>query len=203
MPVWAGVNPADGTPQWLDNAGKPTSNYSLAKREFVGKPQPDGYGAINNTFSYKGFDLFAQLYYQYGARIYDATLSSPLLNDGVTPLVNQVKQALDYWKKPGDIAANPRRKLNNTDKSNSISTRYLFKGDYVRLGTVSLAYTFPRTTLEQIHISKLRVYVQCNNVAMLTNYPGPDPDNTNVGGSTKFGYPNQRSYSIGLNVNFQ
>ena len=202
MPVWAGVNTADGKPQWLNSEGKPTSTYSMAKKQFVGKPQPDGFGAVTNTFSYKGFDLSAQMYYQYGLSIYNNTLSFPLLTDGVYPYVNQVKQSLDYWKKPGDIASNPRRMLNNTDGGTSASTRFLFKGDYIRLGNVALAYTFPKSMLMQLGISGLRVYVQGDNLALFTKYPGPDPDNASVGGGTKFSYPNQRTFSVGLNIKF-
>lgn len=203
MPVWAGVNPADGKPQWLDNDGKYTDKYSSAKKVFVGKPQPDGFGAITQTFSYKGLDLSAQFYYQYGSTIYDASLPSPLLNDGMLPYVNQIRSALDYWKKPGDIATNPRRQINNTDGGSSASTRFLFKGDYIRLGNITLSYNFSDNLLKQLHITRLRIYVQGDNLMLLTNYPGPDPDNINVGGSTKFGYPNQKSFSVGLNVNFQ
>lgn len=202
MPVWAGVNPSDGKPQWLDNTGKPTSNYSLAKKEFVGKPQPDGYGAFTNTFSYKGIELSAQFYYQYGLKIYDATLSFPMLSDGRYPYVNQIRQALDYWKKPGDIAANPRRNMNNIDGGTSPSTRFLFEGDYIRLGNVTLAYSLNKKLLDRTRLRSLRVFVQGNNLALLTNYPGPDPDNASVGGATSFGYPNQKSFSIGLNLNF-
>jgi TonB-linked SusC/RagA family outer membrane protein len=202
LPIWAGVNPADGKPQWLDNAGKPTSNYNLAKKEFAGKPQPDGYGAVTNTFNYKGFDLSAQFYYQYGLTTYNSSLSFPLQADGLYPFVNQTREALDYWKKPGDIASNPRRLLSNTDRGNSASTRYLFKGDYIRLANLTLAYTFPKKMLEPLHINSIRVFVQGSNLATITNYPGPDPDNVSVGGSTKFVYPNQKSFSVGLNVGF-
>lgn len=201
MPVWAGVNPADGKPQWLDETGKSTSTYSLAKKQFVGKPQPDGIGGINNSFGYKGFNLSADFYYQYGVSIYNSSMTT-LMSDGIYPFINQIRQSLDYWKKPGDMAGNPRRLINNTDKSNSASTRFLFKGDYVRLSNVTLSYNFPRNMLSNIYLSSLNVYVQGNNLAIFTLYPGPDPDNASVGGTTGFAYPNQRSFSVGLNAGF-
>ncbi|WP_186774159.1 hypothetical protein [Chitinophaga pinensis] len=39
MPRWAGVNPADGKPQWIDSTGKVTSDYNAALPEFVGNSQ--------------------------------------------------------------------------------------------------------------------------------------------------------------------
>jgi TonB-linked SusC/RagA family outer membrane protein len=202
MPVWAGVNPIDGKPQWLDNAGNPTSTSGQAKKEFVGKPQPDGFGSIFQNFSYKGFDLSAQFYYQYGNTIYDASYSS-LMNDGNIPYVNQLKSALGYWKAPGDVAVNPIRRLGNTDRGSIVSTRYLAQGDYLRFSNLLIGYNLQGRILEHLRISKLRLYAQVNNVAILTNFSGPDPDIISVGGSTKLGYPNERTYSLGLNVNFQ
>ncbi|HMI04007.1 MAG TPA: TonB-dependent receptor [Pedobacter sp.] len=202
LPIWLGVNPADGKPQWKDSNGNPTSTYGNAKKEFVGKPQPDGFGAINNTFGFKAFELSAQFYYQYGSKLYNGTGSS-LLSDGRTPYANQLKQALDYWKKPGDITANPRRLLNNTsDGGNNVSTRYLFNGDYIRLQNVTIAYAFPKEILSHLHLAALRIFLQGNNLKVFTLFPGPDPDNANVIGSTAFAYPSQRSFSAGLNVNF-
>jgi TonB-linked SusC/RagA family outer membrane protein len=202
LPVWLGVNPADGKPQWKDVKGNPTSIYANAIKEFRGKPQPDGFGVINNSFNYTSFELSAQFYYQYGLMLYNTTASS-LLNDGRTPYANQAKQALDYWKKPGDIAANPRRLLNNTaDGGNNVSTRYLFKGDHIRLQNVTLGYTFPREMLTRLHLAGLKVYLQGNNLKVFTLFPGPDPDNASVLGATAFAYPNQQSFSAGINVNF-
>jgi TonB-linked SusC/RagA family outer membrane protein len=203
MPIWAGVNPADGKPQWLDNTGKPTSEYNEAKKEFVGKPQPNGFGTFTPSFGYKGFSLSAQLYYLYGAQTYDLSLSNSLLTDGMNPYINSGKQALNYWKSPGDIAINPRRVLNNTDMGNLTSTRYLFYSGYIRLSNVMLAYAFPKKILEPLHASQLSLFVQGNNLAIITNFSGPDPDNANVGGSTRFEYPNEKTFSIGLNISFQ
>jgi TonB-linked SusC/RagA family outer membrane protein len=202
LPVWLGVNPVDGKPQWKGIDGLPTSTYANAKREFVGKPQPDGFGALNSNFGFKSFEFSAQFYYQYGSKLYNGTASS-LLSDGRTPYANQLKLALDYWKKPGDITANPRRLLNNTsDGGNNVSTRYLFNGDYIRLQNVTIAYTFPKEIVTHLHLSSLRIFLQGNNLKVFTLFPGPDPDNANVIGSTAFAYPGQRSFSAGLNVNF-
>lgn len=202
MPVWAGVNPANGRPQWLDNSGKPTEDYTLAKKEFVGKPQPDGFGSVTPTFGYKGFDLSVQFYYLYGARTYDLSATFKLLNDGYNPYINQSKRALDYWKAPGDIAANPKRTLNNTDNVTLISTKDLFYSGYVRLSNVMLSYSFPKNILDRLHMSNLRLFAQANNLAIITNFSGPDPDNVSIGGATSFGYPNVRTFSLGLNAGF-
>lgn len=195
---WAGVDPADGSPQWIDSTGKANSSMSAVKKEFVGKPQPDGFGAINTFVQYKNFSLSASLYYQYGFQIYNSGL---LTNDGALPYTQQDKRALDRWQKPGDIAANPKRLLYNF-AAYDVSTRHLYDGDFIRLQNVSLSYNFPKKVVERLGLGMLRIYAQGHNLALWTKYPGEDPGNTNVQGSTSLAYPNQRTFSLGLNVNF-
>lgn len=197
---WAGVNPENGKPQWYDSAGKPTSDYNLAKREFVGKPQPTGFGMLTNTFVYRNFDLSVSFYYQYGCKVYNADV---LVSDGMYPYLNQDKRALNRWQKPGDIADNPQRLLNDPNAGAGLpSTRYLFDGSYIRLQDLTFSYTVPGTTIKGIHIDNIRVFVQGNNLAVWTRYPGEDPSTANVAGYTSLTYPSQRTYSFGANVNF-
>jgi len=205
LPVWAGVNPANGRPQWVDSTGKITEDYYAAKSEFVGKAQPNGFGAVTNTFSWKGLELSAMLYYQYGSQVfYNGAF---LQNDGLDPYANQSKAALNRWQKPGDIAANPRRLLygrtnTETDFGTYPSTRYLYDGDFIRLSNVSLTYNLPASILNRVHLSGLRVFIQGHNLATWTRYSGQDPENINSYGSGNFLYPQQRSFTIGLNASF-
>lgn len=196
---WAGVDAATGMPQWIDSLGKISKDYNAAKQEFVGKPQPDGFGSVRNTFGYKQFELSVVFYYQYGFQIYN---SDQLVYDGVLPYLNQDKRALDRWRKPGDIASNPRRQINNPDLGIRSSTRFLFSGDYIRLQNLSFAYSLPKQLLDRLRLSLVKIYLQGYNLATWTKFPGQDPDNINVSGSIVRPYPNQRSFSVGVNVNF-
>jgi len=200
MATWAGVNPQDGSPQWLDNNGNPTSNFRNAKLDFVGKPQPDGFGSLTNTFAFKGFELSAILYYQYGFKIYNSS-ASDVVNDGANPFVNQSIAALDRWQKPGDVAANPKRLLFRSGSS-GISTRNLFDGDFIRLSNLSIAYSFDHKLLQRFKVNSLKIFVQGNNIKTWTKYSGQDPENASAAGSGGSLYPIQRSFSTGINLNF-
>lgn len=200
MPIWAGVNQETGASQWIDGTGKPNSNYNAAQPEFVGKPQPDGFGTLTNTLSYKGIDLSFQLYYQYGFQIYN---TYRLINDGREPYNNQDKAALDRWQKPGDMASNPKRVLNNSATLNN-STRHLINGDFIRLQNLSLSYRIPESLTRQLHLNGLRIFAQAYNLTVWNvKKQLVDVGNVNVQGSASApGYPNSRSLSIGLNANF-
>jgi TonB-linked SusC/RagA family outer membrane protein len=197
---WAGVNQETGLAQWFDGDGKVTTIYpsGIQHRQFTGKPQPDGFGALTNTFSYKGIKISAMLYYQYGYQIYNVY---SLTNDGRLPYMNQDKRALDRWQKAGDIAANPKRTLNNADGSRA-STRYLSDGDHIRLQNITLSYMFPAALIRSLHLSSLKIYAQGQNLALWTKFPGGDPNDTNVQGTGDVVYPNQATFSVGCNVTF-
>ncbi|AXY75213.1 SusC/RagA family TonB-linked outer membrane protein [Paraflavitalea soli] len=205
---WAGVNPSNGRPMWIDSMGKSTENLSAAKPSIVGKAQPDGFGSINNLFAYKGISLSILVYYQYGSDVY---VEPKLQNDGKDPYFNQTKSALNRWQKPGDIASVPRRLLNGQaltgsgtiiDRGTEASTRYLLDGDFVRLANIGLSYNLPRQWLERIRLSNVRIFVQGHNLATWTKYSGQDPENVGPSGLGSILYPQAKSYSIGLNVSF-
>jgi TonB-linked SusC/RagA family outer membrane protein len=197
---WAGVNAENGSPQWIDSTGAENTKFSAAKRIFVGKPQPDAFGAFTNTFSFKNIELSALFYYQYGFQIYNSYALTG--RDGFLPFDNSAKSALDYWKKPGDVAANPKRTLNNTNGVFNQSTRHLYNGDFIRLQTLTVSYLVPQKIVERLHLSMVKLYAQGYNLALWTSFPGQDPADVNVAGSVDVTYPNQKSYSVGLNVNF-
>ncbi len=91
--------------------------------------------------------------------------------------------------------------------STQTSTRWLEKGDYLRLKTVAFGYTFPGIK-DKMGFSNLRLSIAGDNVALLTKYKGADPEiNTNRTANIAFGVDNRgvplaRTISIGLNASF-
>lgn len=198
---WAGVDPADGSPQWLDKTGKITKTYGYVDQVLVGKPQPDGFGAFNIDLRYKKVKLGVFFYYAYGYKVLNTYWQS-MMNDGTwEPYNNQSVLALDRWQKPGDIARNPKRVLNNPVWSTDVSTRYLVDGDYVRLKNIMLSYSLDRLS-KRLRFSGMEIFVQGYNLALWTKSGDIDPDNTGTLGENAAAYPQQRSYSFGLNCKF-
>ncbi|WP_276483736.1 SusC/RagA family TonB-linked outer membrane protein [Paraflavitalea pollutisoli] len=207
MKRWAGVDQGSGRPQWYDSTGKPSTNSNAAKSEFVGKPQPDAIGAFTNTLNYKGWELSFMFYYQYGFQIYDLYKSQALLSDGLDPFLNQSREALNRWQKPGDLAPNPRRILfgttpTETDNGSQISTRYLYDGDFIKLSNIRLAYTVSQSLAQKLRLTSLRIFLQGNNLKTWTKYPGYDPETVGYPGTSSSPYPLQKVYSAGINATF-
>ncbi|WP_342329879.1 TonB-dependent receptor [Pedobacter sp. FW305-3-2-15-E-R2A2] len=220
---WAGVDPQTGYPQWYgaDGVTKKTWNQvtqkytlddgtvtSLGAADQVymdGKTgTPTFYGGLDNTFTYKDFDLNLSLVYQGGNYLYNSTLSGLLTNT----FQNNESRILDRWTTPGQVTNVPR--LSSGDSpSNQISTRFLEKGDFLRLRTVSLGYRLKRQWAEKVGLSNLRISAQVYNAFVITNYSGIDPEvnsnrnNTNIAtGYDNRAIPQPRTYTLGLNATF-
>jgi len=81
-------------------------------------------------------------------------------------------------------------------------------GSFLRLNTLTLGYTIPNTLTQKVHINNLRLYATANNVFVLTNYTGFDPEvstrrNTPLTPGVDYSpYPKSRQIIFGLNLNF-
>ncbi|ULQ55105.1 TonB-dependent receptor [Flavihumibacter rivuli] len=207
---WAGVDPQTGEQQFLDKDGKPTTAFSGGDAVVLsGKaPDPRWFGSFGTAVNYKGFELNAQFYYSGGNYVmnynYQATAS-----DGENIFYPQLKEALNYWKQPGDIVKYPSP--NSATAYQTFDTdKYLQKGDYLRLRNLTLAYNLPSNILNRIKMQRLRFYVQGQNLFTVTNFYG-DPEvglangesfNVRPGLATLFGYPQTKALTFGVDVTF-
>jgi len=165
--LWAGADPANGDPLWYTDATrKQTTNVAAnVKLSLTGKSAtPKLYGGFTNTFAYKGFSLEAQLYYNFGNYVY-STWENYLQSDGLyLPFSGQLSNELNAWQKPGDKTNVPRIILGGNKNSNVPSTRYLYKGDYIRLRDVQLSYTLPKAGLDKAHATNITIYLRGTNL---------------------------------------
>ena len=86
--------------------------------------------------------------------------------------------------------------------NNKTSTWSLLKANYLRLKTLEIGYTLPKTWLERIKVSNIRVYANCYNPITITSggmMKYMDPENSNV--NLQY-YPQMKSYNFGVNVTF-
>lgn len=212
---WAGVNPDNGLPMWYqverDGEGNElsritTSNYSEATFEKTGKVSPDLFGGFSTALNYKRFDLGAVFGYAIGGKIYNYSRQE-YDADGTYTDRNQMslRPGWSRWEKPGDIATHPIARYNNQDKGNSPSTRYLEKNDFLKMRSLTLGYNLD---LSQYKIDNLRISFTGENLFVITDYSGVDPeipvnDNGAIMGSTGPAvYPSTRKFMLGLNLKF-
>lgn len=172
-------------------------------RVFQGSPFPDFTFALNGNMRYKNFDLSIGLQGVLGNKIYNATRQT--LED-VTKGSNFLASCLDYWTPENKNASHPRLTWDDPNRNTRAeSDRYLENGSYLRLRSVQLGYTFPQTWFKGA-IQHARVYINAENLFIITSYSGYSPDvnadNANYRGFDNFIYPTNRTFMLGLNVTF-
>jgi TonB-linked SusC/RagA family outer membrane protein len=209
---YLGVDPQTGDALYADKDGKPTSNYNDAVRTVVGNSNPDFTGGFTNNFSYKGFDLSAFFTFVQGNEIYNraGVYQANSFGGGFD---NQTTEVLSRWQKPGDITNVPRVSLSYPTGQRA-SSRWIYDGSYIRLKTVTLGYTIPKSVMSALKISSARVYVSGYNLWTKTDYISDPEVNTSplgttsettqnvVGGVDFYTIPQARQFVVGLNVKF-
>lgn len=202
---YAGVNPANGLPLYLDKNGDLTYNPTNDDRVIVGGSLPTFFGGLSNDFSYKGIKLSVLFQYQGGNYIRNQLAYSMRASGGFSDR-NQDRSQLDRWQEPGDITDVPIAwgVENNYDgrarSGNLYSSRHIEKGDYIRLKQVMLSYDIPSSLLSRVNLRRMTVYASGTNLWTNTPYTGRDPE---VLGETESGnYPQAKTYVFGINVGF-
>ncbi|SHL89127.1 SusC/RagA family TonB-linked outer membrane protein [Mucilaginibacter sp. OK098] len=205
MRQYAGVDPANGDALWYTDASKKatTNNYSDAARVAAKQADPKGFGGFNNTFTYKGITLSADVYYNFGNYVFDSF--AYYLADG-TYLPNNRYQYVytRRWTTPGQITDVPKVVLGGTNdgESSDISSRFLYKGDYIRLKNLTVGYDFKNIDyLKKAGITRLYLYGRGTNLFTKT-YDKHLPFDPEVGvtGISNLEVPQVRTFTIGLNV---
>ncbi len=166
---WAGVDPANGDPLWYsDSTHKATSNdYTSVKRQLNYSAAPKFFGSFTNTFTYQSFSLQVQFNYNYGNYVIDGWGTYTSTEGAYLGSFNQLSNQLNSWKKTGDITNTPKIIYGGNNTSYATSTRYLYKGDYIRLRNAQLAYTLPKSVLSKAHLANASFYVRGTNLFTL------------------------------------
>lgn len=216
VPVRNGVQPGYWKFEDVNKDGVVDDN----DRTVIGNANPVVYGGLNNSFSFRGFDLSVFFTYSIGAEVLNATKLNNTLIGGTNRNALDVANSTHRWMTidtDGNKIDNPEllKQLNQGKTVASVAD--LQQGSYyvhswavedasfLRLSNLTLGYTFPRKLVKNWHIKKLRMYFTGNNLFVATPYSGFDPEVSTKGNNltpgVDFGaYPRNRSFVFGLNI---
>ena len=174
-------------------------NYTLNADDYyvLGSATPKWSGSLQNTFSYKNFDLNIQLIARWGWTIAYG-LTGWYRTDGLTPSPT----ICDYWTPENQGARYPRpdASISNGQDTYQQWANY-FDGSYVKVKNISLGYTVPKHLLSKVKIERLRVYFTASNpfiwtkCSYLKNY---DPEK----GGDDDSAPLSKQFVLGFNLSF-
>lgn len=190
-----------GDIRYIDRDGSGVINDD--DRDILGSANPDFFGGINNTVSYKGFEFNVFVQGSYGNEILNFASFDQLNFTGGN---NQSARVLDRWTPTNPSNTIPR--ANAAGGSRLLSTLHVEDGSYLRFKNISLGYNLPQKWRSKFRSQAAKVYVAAQNLFTLTKYTGYDPEVNRYGSSSLSqgidygGYPAAKTILVGLNLTF-
>ncbi|BAV05393.1 TonB-linked outer membrane protein, SusC/RagA family [Filimonas lacunae] len=202
---YAGINDTTGLYQFNTKGGSKTSSPSALNgdnRFILGNLDTRYFGGFRNTFTYKKFqvDMFLEFRKQMGPNF--------IYSLGYTPgtMVNMPVEVMNNWTKQGDkatyqkfsqLAFGASVTANTTQTYAKLSDFAYSDASYIRFKTLGISYSLDGGFLKKVKMSSCRVYVNAQNLFVITGYKGHDPETQNY-----YGIPPLKSISTGLQFNF-
>jgi hypothetical protein len=178
-----GVNQTTGVYSFSDKNGAPTStpNFSTDANVLI-NTSPQLYGGIENTFTYKSFELnfFFQFVKQKAPYYFIGNYPGQFY--GTSNLGNQPVTVLNHWQKPGDNSRIQQYSEFYPDPlfygytNATVSDASWSDASFIRLKNLSLSWQFPNHLLQKLKIQNLQFFVHGQNLMTITKYKGLDPE---------------------------
>lgn len=169
------------------------STYADGGNHLYHSALPTFTAGLTNNFNYKNWDLSVFLNTSRGFYVYNNTANT-LFIKGSLKTAHNVTQEVAFSKE-------------NPLNSNAVSSRFVEKGDFIRLSNITLSYTF---ALKNAFLKTISVTMSGQNLALWTKYSGLDPEintDANISGVPSRGfdfhsYPKAKTVTFGLNIGF-
>ena len=193
------AQPGDFRYKDLNNDGTIDEN----DKTYIGNPFPDLMMGINLNASWKNFDFMAQFYGTFGNDIYNLNKDRYFGTDGQNVIAGTYDLA---WRPDNTNTTIPRLSVNDANGNhNKPSTFFVEDGSYMRLKLLQIGYTLPKSVLGPKMTARISLSAQ--NLFTITGYSGMDPETAAMGSVTEAGidwtgYPNPRTFLLGVNLNF-
>jgi hypothetical protein len=209
------------------------TSVTSTDRTIIGNAQPKFFGGLTQMFSWHGFDASVFINFQYGNKVYN--FNKLEFASGYTPGANLLGIRKHRWHtvdgngnviegltSTGQVTGIAPDALNAANAGarywiplvGSSATSFMPQSwavedaSFIRINNITVGYTLPRSIVNKLRISRLRLYATVNNVAVITGYSGYDPEvstrlSTPVTPGVDYSaYPRSRSYVAGVNVTF-
>ena len=139
----------------------------------IGNGQPKFNWGMNNSFTYKNFDLNIFLIGFHGFDIYNYPRAR--LTSSLSPFPELAERWIAGKNENAIIAGFGKDRDAITSPETVASSTFIEKGDFVKLKSITLGYNFSKGLLSKINLSAARVYFSIKNVCTITKYSGNDP----------------------------
>ena len=187
-----GIDQETGNPMFKDLNEDGT--ITDADKTMLGKGMADVTYGITLTAGWKGFDVVVFGTGAAGGEIYSC------LNRPDYTLNKLTYWTENRWKADNPTGTTPRAGAADLDKYFT-SSGVIFDGSYFKIKQIQLGYTFPAKWMKKIKVQNLRIYGSLDDFFTFSDYPGFDPEITNMG-VDKGSFPTSKKVVAGLSLTF-
>lgn len=177
---------------------------STEDMQIIGNGLPDSYGSFINTFSYRNFEAIVDLQFMYGNDVmFELT---GVLEDRTGAYNNHLRTVLDAWKPDNQDTSIAQNKPLAVGYDINSDTHRMKNGSVIRGRNFTLAYSLPQEWLSSFNIRNLRISASAQNLFVISNYPGYDPEVSTFAYDHARGrggyedYPKPRTFMLGINL---
>lgn len=190
-------------------------------RRVQGHAAPTWTGSVNSTLTWKGLDFSFSIYTSQGSKVYSPFMAEftdfgqrgmqRLKMDFYTPAGVQLlgddgqlytTTEAHYGKYPFPTNGGDNKGCGQFWVNNKNGSQYFVNNSFTKIKNITLGYTLPKSWLQSIGVSYLRLYVNIVNPFTITPYKGFDPEWADAAINDGTGGPASRSYQIGVNLKF-
>jgi hypothetical protein len=171
-----------------------------ADRTILGYAEPKFFGGFTNALTAGPFSLDAFFNFSQGNKIANV---SRVFTELATGFLNESERVLDRWTPENTDTEIPRA---NNSRPRRLYGALVEDGSFLRLSTLTLGYRVPQSLIRGV--SNARLYITGQNLFVLTDYSGYDPEVNSTGGDARLGgvdsgaYPRARVWNFGVSVTF-
>ena len=174
-----------------------------ADKVVIGNPNPDLFGNIYSSLTWKNLRLDVNFKYSLGNDVYNYQRSRL---EGLNTTYNQTVAALRRWSYEGQETDMPKACYSDSEdwrNNERMSDRWIEDGSYLKLKTLRLTYKIPYSNS---WLLGLKVWGEANNLFTITKYLGTDPEMSSRNSSLYQGVdtgliPCGRSFNFGVSIN--
>lgn len=198
---YLGVDPGTGLYSFddVDRNGVLNSTDRVVYKDFA----PQYFGGISNTLKYKGvaLSIFFEFKKQSG---YNFLSNNSAIYTPGYDIANQPTEVLKRWQRPGDVSSIQRFGAGfsslvpqTTNIYTPTSDQNITDASFVRCKNILVSYELPYRFIKSFKATKCEMYIQAQNLFVITAYKGADPENQDM-----FVLPPLRSVVFGINLTF-
>lgn len=196
-------------------------------RQIIGRALPKNTGGFGLSGGWKGIDFMALFNWSYGNQVFNANkidytsytgskryqnMTSDMRLDNRFTILDPTTGRNIYTGPYADPdlvrELNEGKTMWHPLTNNTIATDWAVEdASFLRLGTLTIGYSMPKSVLRILGMSNLRIYGTGSNLLCFTSYSGQDPEvstnsNAMIQGMDRSAYPKARTFIIGANITF-